>query len=47
MSPAPGLAVTHVRRTANGGGFSEMALYVLARRHGAWWLVAGQNTPIA
>lgn len=26
--------------------FSEMALYVLVRRAGQWWLVAGQNTPI-
>jgi PPOX class F420-dependent enzyme/OxyR family protein/uncharacterized protein (TIGR02246 family) len=29
-----------------GGGFSEMALYVLVRRGGTWWLAAGQNTPI-
>lgn len=28
------------------GAFSEMALYVLVRRHGAWWLAAGQNTLI-
>jgi uncharacterized protein (TIGR02246 family) len=28
------------------GAFSEMALYVLVRRNGAWWLAAGQNTPI-
>jgi hypothetical protein len=28
------------------GAFSEMALYVLVRRHGQWWLAAGQNTPI-
>jgi uncharacterized protein (TIGR02246 family) len=27
-------------------GFSEMALYVLVRRDGIWWLAAGQNTPI-
>jgi PPOX class F420-dependent enzyme/OxyR family protein/uncharacterized protein (TIGR02246 family) len=28
------------------GAFSEMALYVLARRGGTWWLAAGQNTPV-
>jgi len=28
------------------GAFSEMALYVLVRREGVWWLAAGQNTPI-
>lgn len=28
------------------GAFSEMALYVLVRRGRAWWLAAGQNTPI-
>jgi len=26
------------------GAFSEMALYVLVRRHRMWWLAAGQNT---
>jgi PPOX class F420-dependent enzyme/OxyR family protein/uncharacterized protein (TIGR02246 family) len=59
LSPAPGVAVAHVRRVALGadgdpapeggsstGGFSEMALYVLVRRGGSWWLAAGQNTPI-
>lgn len=29
-----------------GRAFSEMALYVLVRRGGVWWLAAGQNTPI-
>jgi PPOX class F420-dependent enzyme/OxyR family protein/uncharacterized protein (TIGR02246 family) len=28
------------------GPFSEMALYVLVRREGTWWLAAGQNTLI-
>jgi uncharacterized protein (TIGR02246 family) len=28
------------------GSFSEMAMYVLVRQHGTWWLAAGQNTPI-
>jgi hypothetical protein len=28
------------------GPFSEMALYVLVRRGGVWWVAAGQNTPI-
>jgi uncharacterized protein (TIGR02246 family) len=28
------------------GAFSEMALYVLVRRGGTWWLAAGQNTPV-
>lgn len=28
------------------GGFSEMAMYVLVRRNGTWWLAAGQNTPM-
>lgn len=26
--------------------FSEMAMYVLVRRDGQWWLAAGQHTPM-
>ncbi len=26
--------------------FSEMAMFVLVRRDGGWWLAAGQNTPM-
>ena len=33
-------------RSATSGIFSEMALYVLVRRNGTWWVAAGQNTPI-
>jgi uncharacterized protein (TIGR02246 family) len=32
--------------TETRGAFSEMALYVLVRRAGTWWLAAGQNTPL-
>ncbi|MEP1326989.1 MAG: NAD(P)H-dependent oxidoreductase [Sulfitobacter dubius] len=55
---AADVVAAHVRRTAldasgvalepaAAGVFSEMALYVLVRRSGQWWLAAGQNTPIA
>jgi uncharacterized protein (TIGR02246 family) len=51
MSPLPGVAVAHVRRddlTADPAKrFSEMAMYVLVKRDGQWWLAAGQNTPVA
>jgi hypothetical protein len=30
----------------NGQPFSELAMYVLVRREGAWWLAAGQHTPM-
>ena len=54
-APAADVAVAHVRRTAlmsdgtpvpaeQDAPFSEMALYVLVRRDGVWWLAAGQNT---
>jgi uncharacterized protein (TIGR02246 family) len=45
-SPTPGVVVTQIRRQALRGEFSEMAMYVLAKRDGQWWLVAAQNTLI-
>jgi NAD(P)H-dependent FMN reductase len=46
-APAADVVVAQVRRDApDNDGFSEMALYVLVRRNGQWWLAAGQNTPI-
>ncbi|OAA23447.1 hypothetical protein UG55_10377 [Frankia sp. EI5c] len=54
LMPTPDVVITHVRRRAlpdadgtEPTGFSEMAMYVLVRRDGQWWLAAGQNTPIA
>jgi uncharacterized protein (TIGR02246 family) len=29
-----------------GQPFSELAMFVLVRDHGRWWLAAGQNTPM-
>jgi PPOX class F420-dependent enzyme/OxyR family protein/uncharacterized protein (TIGR02246 family) len=55
---APDVAAAQVRRDAldehgqpipshaGEDRFAEMALYVLVRRAGAWWLAAGQNTVI-
>ncbi|HEX4493972.1 MAG TPA: hypothetical protein VH914_22410 [Acidimicrobiia bacterium] len=47
VTPADGVAVAQIRRVAlDDDGFSEMALYVLARRDDTWWVAAGQNTPV-
>jgi uncharacterized protein (TIGR02246 family) len=51
-APARDLVLAHVRRRGltpappGAPDFSEMALFVLIRRHGHWWLAGGQNTPI-
>ncbi|APR87122.1 hypothetical protein A7982_12471 [Minicystis rosea] len=50
------VALAYVRRTrversaadvtpGKAGGFDELALFVLARRDGRWWLAAGQHVP--
>jgi uncharacterized protein (TIGR02246 family) len=57
MAPTPDVAIAHVRRVAldtdgeqipidEPSVFSEMAMYVLVRVDGTWWLAAGQNSPI-
>lgn len=58
LTPTPDVALAQVRRDeldgdgepipsrADESRFSEMALYVLVRRAGTWWLAAGQNTKI-
>jgi uncharacterized protein (TIGR02246 family) len=58
LTPTPDVALAQVRRTAldergepipslsGEARFSEMALYVLVRREGVWWLAAGQNTVV-
>lgn len=52
---AEGVAIAYVRRSSLGeraeelpgrtDAFDELALFVLVRRDGAWWLVAGLHTP--
>jgi NAD(P)H-dependent FMN reductase len=50
LTPLDGVTIAHVRRNdlsvATDDPFSEMALYVLVKRGGSWWLAAAQNTPI-
>ncbi|UQA59850.1 SgcJ/EcaC family oxidoreductase [Polyangium aurulentum] len=54
--PTPDVAVAYVRRLATTresgepepgvpGSFDELALFVLVRRDGTWWLAAGQHVP--
>lgn len=45
-SPTDDVVIAQIRRRAIDGGFSEMAMYVLVRRDGRWWVAGGQNTPI-
>lgn len=52
---AEDVAIAYVRRLAthrgsvpepgNPGSFDELALFVLVRREGSWWLAAGQHVP--
>lgn len=58
LTPTPDVTLAQVRRDELGDDgqpissyagearFSEMALYVLVRRNGTWWLAAGLNTLI-
>jgi tRNA pseudouridine-54 N-methylase len=46
-SPAPGVVVTQIRRRELNGEFSEMAMYVLAKRGGQWGVAGAQNTPVS
>jgi len=58
LTPTPDVALAQIRRDeldddghpipshAGEPRFSEIALYVLVRRAGRWWLTAGQNTKI-
>jgi hypothetical protein len=57
IDPTTDVAIAHVRRAAldadgetvpidDTSVFSEMAMYVLVRRDGKWWLATGQNTPV-
>jgi uncharacterized protein (TIGR02246 family) len=54
--PVENVAVAYVRRvavpsagtpgsSARPGSFDELALFVLAKRDGRWWLVAAQHVP--
>lgn len=53
--PSPDVAIAYLRRqlidpeshqeVALGNRFDELALLVLARRDGHWWLAAGQHVP--
>jgi hypothetical protein len=52
---AEGVAIAYVRRSSlaergeeqpgQTDAFDELALFVLVRRDGAWWLAAGLHTP--